>query len=289
MTKEFLNQELEVAQAGAGVKESTALGRAGKVAATSFFSVSILMTIGAVIFTVIFFISEVVGSSMMLNLNPGIDLTLAANHPDQPRDTVLANRYVTPKRFDIIVVKHEYPNGRTDANGNTIFEEWYIKRLIAFAGERVSFKKYGDVPNDYYTTLVNGEEIDESGYLDPEYWGKMNIYGRKVYDYLQSSDPKAHLLGPSTDTYGIEDYSEFIVNHEIVIPDGYIFFMGDNRGGDNKGLYDGYHSWDCTAFGPQPASFILGVAVERIEVGTTIPQYVWEKIKLFFSFKWLFG
>lgn len=300
MSKDFIHQELEVAQAGADIKEGSRGGRIGKILTTSFFSASILMTVCAVVFTIIFFVSEVVGCSMMLTLNP----SYRKIDNENVRDSVLVNKFIEPKRGDVIVLKHTW-GATTSKAGET---EYFIKRLIAVGGDRVHFNRYhgtyetpGDICDDptcllnhpTYKTVVNDQEINE-WYLDKVHWGKMRFYGANIY---------AHVNG-KTRPYTTNDFVPFFnrsihINedetspsygkYEIFIKSGEIFFMGDNRGGDsivdwNNNMF----SYDCTSFGPQPRSVIEGVSVNIIRDDESIPQYIWEKTKQFFSFKWLF-
>jgi len=277
MEKEFLHQELEVAQAGADIKENTGWRRAGRIFATSIFAFSILLTISAVVFTVVFFISEVEGASMMLTLNP----TYKEN--PKAKDHVLVNRYSTPKPGDVIVVRHYWQPWQEQYKKNKM--EYFVKRLIAVEGQRVRFNKYGEFPIDTYKTVVDDIEIAEP-YLDG-FWGKMTGYGRRIYDYLEKNNDKGFA---STALVPFHDRCVFQNSEtgkwEIVVPKGEIFFMGDQRGFDDPIIRPSY---DCTSFGPQPAEYVEGVSVDTIRSDVTMPQYVWSKIQEFFSFKWLFG
>lgn len=286
MSKEFLHQEFEVAQAGADIKEGSRWGRVGKVFTSIFFSFSIFLTIGAVIFTVIFFISIVEGSSMMVTLNadyiyPGV---LPENNI---KDSVLVNRTLKPNYADIIVVKHIWGEEGKHCNPKKEpgKEEFFIKRVIGLEGDKISFNRYGagTSGNPYtYKTVRNGEEIDE-WYLVDEKFGLMFDYGQHIYEYLNGGTPTSQLFVPFGDC--ITENPETGVR-EIVVPAGHIFFMGDNRGG--KDWYS-LSSYDCTAFGPQAITLVEGVVVDRIDHLETIPQYAWRKFLEFFSFKWLFG
>ena len=284
MAKEFLHQEFEVAQAGAGIKEGSRGSRIGKVFMTSFFVSSILLTVGAVAFTIIFFISMVDGSSMMLTLNA------AYFDPSNKEvyDHVLVNRYIKPKKGDIIVVRHYWNPPVYDKKGKLVEMEYFIKRLIAVENDRVRFEKLGT--NDYYSTIVNDKIIDEA-YLDFQKFGlgKMTTYGDNIYNYLEHKTPPLITnFVPFHDRCVKENKDPDSISfgkYEIVVPKGEVFFLGDNRGNDPNRQ----PSYDCTAFGPQPAKYIEGVAVDIIKDKETIADYVWRKVKLFFSFKWLFG
>jgi len=295
MEKKFLNQELEVAQAGADVKEGSRGSRIGKIITTTVFSFSILLAIFAISFVIIFFISDVYGSSMMVTLNASFVQDLAPDHPNQTHDSVLVNKFKKPKPGDIIVVKHYWATPRYDRNGSLVKMEYFIKRLIATEGQRVRFERElvgeGVIISDSYTPyryklFVDDIEVDEY-YLDIDGgWGIMAFYGDNIYEYIYTGGRKhsAGTLIPFKDS--IKDHPTLEGVKEIVIGPGEIFYMGDNRGSDNWGRF-ALHSYDCTSFGPQQASYIEGVRVDTIPHNQSFPGYLWSKFKWFFSFKWI--
>ena len=125
-------------------------------------------------------------------------------------DRVIVNRLVvswahflgeeyTPQRGDIIVFANGSSSGELTCSAPTgIKDQYIIKRVIAFAGERVQVK-------DGVMTIYNDEYPDG-----------------KVYDtdWRVSSDD-----GPKEYTSGEVD---------IVVPAGEIFVSGDNREGSNS-------------------------------------------------------
>lgn len=297
MEKDFIHQELEVAQAGADIKEGSRGGRIGKVVATSFFSVSILLTICAVIFTIVFFVSEVFGSSMMLTLN--------RDWRQDNRDIsehVLVNRFIEPRRGDIVVLQHTW--GPTTSRAGQ--REHFIKRVIAVGGDRVRFNRYHDLgggnlelcvnpaclPSSFvathiYRTVVNDIEIDEY-YLDDVHWGIMAFYGDNIYEYINGRQ-RPH---QTNDFIPFRSRSVMFnganQRYEIFVEADEVFVMGDNRGSANRADWDkNMHSYDSTAFGPIQRSTIEGVSVDIIGQGETIPGYVWRKVRQFFRFNWI--
>jgi hypothetical protein len=72
----------------------------------------------------------------------------------------------------------------------------------------------------------------------------------------------------------------------LTIPEGYWFFLGDNRGGNNQ-KYD--HSYDCTWFGPQPAEYYVGAEWDILPNEESISHYFWEKTQYYVLFGWVFG
>jgi signal peptidase I len=283
MGKEFLHQELEVAQAGAGVKEGTRGKRIGKIFTTSFFSFAILLSIGAVAFTICFVINEVIGSSMMLTLNRQYIETRGA-----ARDYVLSSKYTTAKRGDIVVIQNPYPEDPSKPN-------LFIKRVIGVGGDRIRFNKYGTFPNEHYKTVVNDVEINES-YLDLVHWGRMGQYGRNIYNYIEN-------YGETPTTGGFVPFYNRSVKlnenkdspsygkYEIVLQSNEVFVMGDNRGSTNPDDFARVSggSYDSTSFGPQPRNLIQGVHTATIYDHESFADFVWRKVKNFFKFKWLFN
>ena len=102
----------------------------------------------------------------------------------------LANKPYTPERGDIIVFKNpRYTAGAVD--------EFIVKRVIAFAGERVTVK-------DGVLTVYNTEKPE--GFHPDEEYRKNNV-------------------GPQSPVSGDVD---------MTVPDGTIFVSGDNRIGSNS-------------------------------------------------------
>lgn len=284
MEKEFLHQELEIAQAGADVKEGSRATRIATVLTTSFFSLSILLTIGAIAFTIIFFISEVVGPSMMITLNRSY-----ATNPNA-HDNVLVNKYVEPKRGDIVVLRHywdeEYTSPKFDEITNErVYDELFIKRLIAIGGDTIRFEPDPNNPN-LYITWVNGEPLNEP-YLDEFHWGKMAYYGANIYNYINNG---TRPYETHNDYVPFREksvfFNESLMKYEIRLAPDEIWVMGDNRGSDKWNDFLRC-SYDSTSFGPVLAKNIQGVRVDTIEYNVTVPQYIWKKVKYFFSFRWL--
>lgn len=273
MSKEFVSQEYEVAQAGADVREGTRRSRILKFLSTISLFTMIIISIAAVSFSLIFFLSEVNGSSMMQTLNK--DFIKVEN---EVSDNVLVNRFASAKRGDIIVVKN-YSDGNLSH---------YIKRLICIEDDKIRLEKK---PDNTYQTIICYAGTDQwivldEWYLDLDRWGIMTYYGRNFYNLLENPDSiresnpfypsKQHIVTP-------QDEKPY-----LLVPKNHVFYMGDNRGGVDES-YSNYSSYDCTSFGPQPAEYIEGVVVSIIKQEESIPSFVLRKIGEFFSFKWLFG
>jgi signal peptidase I len=274
------------------------------------------LALSAVTFAIVFVIYSVLGSSMMLTLNPNFITTMDARDPSQPNDIVLVNRFATPKRGDIIVVRYDWPPTSSSFGedpGN------FIKRVIGVAGDRIRFERTCTIctstcihsweneswrlanANQFtpfrYTLIRNDQPVTENyrGF-DPSHWGVMAFYGDNIYEYLERGreggpNVRPHAADPTpfherTVVLNEDPESPSFGKWEIVVPEGEIFYMGDNRGSDN--VHDwAIHSFDGTAFGPQPTSLVRGVRIATVEHDQSIPEFIWEQIKIFFSFRWL--
>lgn len=323
MSKEFLHQELEVAQAGGSVKEGTRKSRVGGIFTTVFFSFSILLSIAAVTFAIVFVIHAVLGTSMMLALNPHYNFVLKIDDPSQSQDIVLTNRFVSPKLSNVITVRHYWgpdtnPGRRGEAPG------LFIKRVIGLENDRIRFERECIIcidvcthswstpikgviwPNEdtpfRYRLVRNDKIIEEhySGYDLPLHRTDrcvMAFYGDQIYEYLENG------TRPHGANLFFGDYVPFRAasvvrnedpespsfgKYEIHVKKGEIFYMGDNRGGVNTHAdFLGSHSYDGTAFGPQPLNLVTGVRIATIKNEQSIPSFIWQQITSFFSFKWL--
>lgn len=279
--KKYISQEYSASGQGKNLQEGTPKTRAATIFAASFFSFAIFMAIGLVTFTIVFFFSKVDGSSMMITLN--------ANYAtDGNTDAVIVNRHKKPQKGDIVVLK-PYENK----------DDYYIKRVIATAGDRVYFHINND---NTFTILVNDVELDE-WYLDKDFWGQNNINP----DYRIIFNAMGNGVSESTKTYArsqmtsssyprfsnwipeFEHYNTQYNRNEILIPPGYFFYVGDNRGADasnyNSQEYSLMSKDDGMYRGPQPTWKIVGTVVDIMN-HRSAPKWVWEKIVWFVTFKW---
>jgi len=116
-----------------------------------------------------------------------------------------------------------------------------MKRVIALGGDTIEFRQHTKVSEDFrfglFWIYINGEFLDESEYLAPF---------------------REHEHGYTWTSIGFWLYEGFTVsdggdNFLLVIPQGYFFVMGDNRG----------DSLDSRHEGPIPMENLYGIFVER--------------------------
>ena len=105
-----------------------------------------------------------------------------------------------------------------------------IKRVIALAGDKIRIDF--DEDSMSYKVFLNNEVLDEP-YLDEDYSSMQKSAIRFRELYYNNINGSAQ--------YFDEDFN-------LVVPEGYIFYMGDNR----------TNSSDCVEYGPQITDNILG-------------------------------
>jgi signal peptidase I len=273
--KGYVSQDYSVAKEGRNIEEGSKKSRFSTAVVVSFFSLSLILSISIVAFSLVFFVSSVKGGSMMQTLN-------AYHSSSNPvSDSVLVNKFKTPARGNIIVVRYYWNPSRFPDESLRILEakhrdsrgayDYFIKRLIALEGDVVEIKR--DETNRW-RIYVNGTRQLES-YLSPDPTiGTMTGYG----DMLHNSINNPHSRWATT-VCGIR----VIQDGKIIVPPGHMFYMGDNRG--NSGLT--MNSYDSASFGPQPIDFLEGVVVDTIEDGKGVGAYIWEKFVHFITFRWI--
>jgi signal peptidase I len=298
--KKFISQEYSTQNKGKNIKDGTKSSRGVSIIAGVFFSFALIIGVGLIAFTIVFFYAAVDGTSMMYVLNASGDNT----------DSVIVNRQSKPKRGDIIVVNHY------DAHGN--WADLHIKRLIALGGESIHFKDMGD-RYEIEVYSANGTLVSDARYPTLKGNNEKNLHYDTFYSYQEQlshgktvddlpdwwKEDEAHRKlanqgagNPAFRTHFMKNgeripflqYSAARNQYEYKLPSDYIFYMGDNRGGANAWDIYSYDfkkmSLDCTYFGPQPVSSLVGVVKELVH-NKSAPKWFIDKIIWYVTFKWI--
>jgi len=280
-----VHQEHSVSTQGKDIKEGTRGSRTVTILSITFFSLAILISGSLITFTIVFFFSNVTGPSMMTILNA--EFWEKGGHPNGNTDAVIVNRHRTPRQGDIIVTKFYHQGGRhSDDEGSFDF---YIKRLIATGGQRVYFYRRPYEGNEHsyiHDIIIDGVKLDESKWpLAHESWGRnVGSFFDRIYSLtrpgnysLRESTSWGHMVQPViyVPTGGHHGFTRW----ELHIPQGYVFYIGDNR----------LQSNDSRSFGPQPARHILGVVADFARNNQTLPQYLWGQVVYYIFFGWAWG
>ncbi len=179
------------------------------------------------------FLKPIDGSSMQ----PGIN-----NYEIATGDIAVVNRFKTVEHGDIVIIDSR---GSKDTQIN---DKLLIKRVIALSGDTLKMVCENGIVNIYIKYKGESEFtlLDESAYINDN----SNSPGaQNKLSNFQNQNPWADWKNG----FGQSTLPTIDNSGTIVIPDGYFFFMGDNRA----------DSYDCRMTGPQPLSMITGV-VETI-------------------------
>lgn len=161
----------------------------------------VCIAIATFCFSFIFTFTTVSGGSMEPNVYEGDRLLVT--YP---------NKY---ERFDVVVIKVD---GSYD---NVSHVDLYLKRIIGLPGDSIDYVY--DEETNTTQLYVNGEEVTEYFYTQDEldqYPTFNSSHVLELFDWAEKC---------YTGYYPGRDYCDTL-NGQIVIPEGYYFVLGDNRG-----------------------------------------------------------
>ena len=133
---------------------------------------------------------------------------------------VVSTIFKTPKRGDIVVF--QFPQNP---------KIYYVKRLIGMSGDRISYRDK--------QLYINDKKLE---------YGKQSSYDEEKYQVTEKLDSKSwnilwHKQAPS-------------LGFTVTVPEGKMFFMGDNR--DN--------SYDSRYWGFVDESMVAGILVYKVNL-----------------------
>ena len=295
--KEYIGQEYATATQGKGLQQDSLAVRIVTRITVTFSIAVMLVSIGIITCCAIFFLSPIVGTSMMTTLNA----------TGKDTDAAIACRVTTPQRGDIVISKiYQHQTKDFNETDDTYVKEKYsgldfggrymlvIKRLIAVGGDQITMTRTPNggnyVNTDYnydYTIYLNGEKLDEP-YLDPTI-GKADARNFvQLYRILNYDNPDVEINKSNTviADWRATDRQTVIQNGVLTIPEDYYFYLGDNRGGKLDTNPEYAYSWDGCQMGPLPASQYVGTCIDVVDNSTNLPAYVWDKIVYYVFFGW---
>lgn len=166
----------------------------------------------------------------------------------------------TPKKGDIIVVDYHYAGDKIKA----------IKRLIATGGDTICYYNNAIYVNgvklnepyldEDYELLKNNEDIlKNGGYTSAEQWKNEGYIECKetfesfceklVNNTMEEENKVTEFFKNYQEKYSGSIVWDITINsYVLTLPENFVYFLGDNRGG----------SWDASELGPAPNEYVVG-------------------------------
>ncbi|MBQ4558319.1 MAG: signal peptidase I [Clostridia bacterium] len=167
------------------------------------------------------------------------------------KDVVYYNKYAEIERGDIVIV------GKGE-------EEWLIKRVIAFEGEKIRYQYNSEIGE--YQLYLNNRLYEEDYIKESITRDKLKVENDKYNNFADISDSSGYnplSLLKITQPNSFDDEGNYIV------PQGCLFLMGDNR----------IHSTDSKSMGGIKNTDIQGVVELIIPKGENV---FWNVINFIF-------
>ena len=204
---------------------------------TFFMSISFFIFLSTLIFNATFTSAQVHGLSMYPTVNEQF------YYNEQCKDVVYYTAPYNLDYCDIIIV---------DLPGN---EQDGIKRLVAKGGDKICF---GDIYDDNEYLIYLNDTVLLEPYLTSPSINKnpVNNFKKLIRDCLGGDTRYLQIDWLSQNNSG---------QWQITLPNDYCIYLGDNRS----------ISLDCSIFGPQHISTIIGKVEIVVPYGLTIYNYWW--------------
>ncbi len=232
-----------------------------------FIALFIAFMVGRYIFLANYRYYPVSGTSMQPTINAGLS-------EQSVKDGVYIKYNEQINVNDIIIIKLE-------DRVNTI-----IKRVIAKGGDKISIRKYDEYDNQYRVSVIrdgseNIEILQEDYILSYPGWSYDEgiTFGSEVYEsrfyetFLKATlEPESHFVNRYDVSYEGDTYF-------VEVPEGEIFYMGDNRGASLDARING----TCTE---EQVVGVVKVIIRDVSTAKSNNTLWWEKIKAVFGYFW---
>ena len=250
---------------------------------TILLAICLLFCATAFITSKTYYTAEVEGASMYPTIN-------AYQKTTSTNDIAYYTIYKKPVKGDMIIVDYQGIGSNIDA----------IKRLIAVGGDTICYYNNSIYLNgvalsepylqkDYELLKNDANALYNSGYASADDWKNSgyekskNNFERWCEILLDESLTEQQIDALLTDTTFFKNYntsyqnsvqySETLSTYVLTVPDGFVYFLGDNRA----------NSSDCSLFGPLEQKYMLA-KVDFVTSGTaTVYSNFWKEIKYLFA------
>lgn len=172
--------------------------------------------------------------------------------PNVNKDVSINGRDEISKNTDVVYYSSIFPVDY----GDVIIvdlprkEDDGIKRFIAKGGDVIGFN---DIDSEDYYLYLNGSKL-----IEP-YLNDISKNRTTIKNFLNVNN---------TSNSFVQEVFDKPYQYEIIVPEGSFLYLGDNRS----------VSADCSIYGPQPLSKLIGKVIIHLPYGYNVLTYYWSKL-----------